>query len=248
MRAGWSVAFACSLLMAVAGARAQQQPLPPPPSPPSQMPAALSVPNPFAGTHPSPVDLYRSPDGSDRFTHGAQYPPAAPTPVPIFPGGYYPGPYYLPSYYSPSYYSPYPQMPLGYMAPVRPRIARGRLTLETLPESAQVYVDGFYVGLAEEFGFRGRALELSAGSHQVELRSPEHETLSFSVIITADETVRYRGDMRRLSVAAIAPAPIAARKPQSTSVYVIPKCYAGDKPPAQPLPVGCDRRKLQTHK
>lgn len=237
MRVEWSVAFACALLAAAASARAQQQPLPPPPAPPSQMPAALSVPNPFAGTHPGPIDLYRSPDGSDRFRLDTQYPPPAPTL--IGPGGYLPGPYFVPTYYS-----AYPYMPLGYATPVRPPVLRGRLTLETIPEQAQVYVDGFYVGLAEEFGLRGRPLELSAGSHHIELRSPEHETLSFSVMITADDTIRYRGEMRRLAVAPAAVAPLA-RRPQSTSVYVISKCYAGDKPPAHPLPAGCDRSKLQ---
>ena len=32
------------------------------------------------------------------------------------------------------------------------------------------------------------------------------------------------------------------------SYYVIPKCYAGDRPPRGPLPAGCDRKNLQTYK
>jgi hypothetical protein len=210
------------------------------------MPAATSVPNPFAGFHPGPRDLYQSPDGSDRFQHNSQYP--VPPPTPYFPGVYYPGPYYVTSPYYPVYTMP---LPLGYVAAARPPVARGRLSLEALPDRAQVYVDGFYVGLAEEFGLHGRALELKPGSHHIELRSPEHETLSFSVMITADETVRYRGDMRRIAVPSITPvAALAApaRRAASTSMYVIPKCYAGNKPPAQPLPAGCDRRKIQTQK
>jgi hypothetical protein len=246
MRRGWPVVFASWLFAAASTVDAQQPLLLPPPSPPAQMPAATSVPNPFAGFHPGPRDLYQSPDGSDRFQHNSQYP--VPPPTPYFPGAYYPGPYYVTSPYYPVYTMP---LPLGYVAAARPPVARGRLSLEALPDRAQVYVDGFYVGLAEEFGLHGRALELKPGSHHIELRSPEHETLSFSVLIAADETIRYRGDMRRIAAPSITPvAALAApaRRPVSTSVYVIPKCYAGNKPPAQPLPAGCDRRKIQTQK
>jgi PEGA domain len=242
MNAGWPFAVVCVMLVAAPRAEAQQQP--PPPAPPSQMPAALSVPNPLAGMRPGPHDLYQSPDGSDRFQHLSEHP--APSPPFVFPGVYFPGPYYVPYYPG----STYP--PLAHVTVVRPPVARGRLTLETVPDSAQVYVDGFYMGLAGEFGLRGRALDLTVGSHHVELRSPEHDTLSFSVMVQPDETIRYRGDMRRLSSPAVAPAPAAAgplpaRRAQVVT-YVIPKCYAGNKPPAQPLPAGCDRRKMQTHK
>jgi len=58
------------------------------------------VPNPFAGFHPGPGDLYRSPDGSDRFLHNSAYPPVTIYPGPIYPGAYYPFGYaYGPSYY-----------------------------------------------------------------------------------------------------------------------------------------------------
>jgi hypothetical protein len=249
MKRGWPAVFASLWLAATLPAAAQRQPLPPPPSPPAQMPAATTVPNPFAGFHPGPRDLYQSPDGSDRFRLDSQYP--VPPPQLFFPGGgvFYPGPYSVMPYYP-----VYSELPLGYTASLRPRAVRGRLSLETVPERAQVYVDGFYMGLSEEFGLHGRPLELTVGSHYIELRSMDHETLSFNVMIAANETIRYRGDMRRITAAAssiAAPsiaAAVPARRPVSTSVYVIPKCYAGNKPPAQPLPSGCDRRQLQTRK
>ena len=76
MKAGSFAASAPALLLArasvrrrAAAAAAAAARLPP-------APAALSVPNPFAGLHPAgPRDLYQSPDGSDRFQHiAAQYP------------------------------------------------------------------------------------------------------------------------------------------------------------------------------
>jgi hypothetical protein len=76
------------LLVCAASAAAQKQPpIPPPPAP-----AALSVPNPLAAMTPGPRDLYRSPDGSDRFQHQAPY-PAIP-PVLYFPGPLLMWPFY----------------------------------------------------------------------------------------------------------------------------------------------------------
>jgi hypothetical protein len=47
------------------------------------------------------------------------------------------------------------------------------------------------------------------------------------------------------------PAVVAAAPPQiaaARSFYVIPNCYAGDKPPTGILPKGCDLKNLQTRK
>ena len=124
---------------------------------------------------------------------------------------------------------------------------RGGLVLETAPAAAQVFVDGNYVGLAEEFRPDGRPIDLSAGAHHVELRAAGYETLTFNVMVGANTIVRYRGDMQVQSTKpAAAAAP--ATPPVAKSFYVIPNCYAGDKPPTATLPKGCDRKKLQTHK
>ena len=127
-------------------------------------------------------------------------------------------------------------------APPRVASARGGLLLETLPDLAQVYVDGFYLGLAHEFVLRGRAIDLTAGAHQVELRAPGFETLAFSVLIAPNETLRYRGDMQALSSRQAGQAVIVvpSQPAASKNVYVIPNCYAGDKPPDSALPEGCD--------
>jgi hypothetical protein len=230
MKVGSVTALPSALLLATASLAVAQQsassPLPP-------APAALSVPNPLAGLNPGPHDLYRSPDGSDRFQHSSPHP--APPPV-VVPGVYVPVPYYVPYDHVPRHRRPAP----------RHVAVRGGLVLETIPDLAQVYVDGFYVGLAEEFGLRGRALDLPAGPHHLELRAPGYETLTFSVMIEPNGILRYRGDMQLLSSAApprISPQP-ATRK----SFYLIPNCYAGDRPPTGALPPGCNIKNLQTRK
>jgi hypothetical protein len=173
------------------------------------------------------------------------------------PGVYFPGPFdysygmpysfrgpYYPGMHTSETVHPYRRHEVA--APL------GGLVLQTIPDMAQVFVDGYYVGLAEEFGLRGRAMDISAGAHRVELRASGYEPLAFSVIIAANDIVRYRGDMQPLStkpamIAASAP-PQAARVPAAKSFYVIPNCYAGDKPPSGTLPKGCDLKNLQTRK
>jgi hypothetical protein len=228
-----------SVFLCATTAAAQQSSPPPPP-----VPAALAVPNPLAALTPGPLDLYRSPDGSDRFQTLAPH-PAPPIIVPG--GGFLPGPYFPYGPYPPfnpyAPYAPYGPYPAEAMHSTQRPVPRGGLVLESLPDAAQVYVDGDYVGTVQDFGIRGRALELPAGGHRVELRSPGYELLTFNVTIKPNEVVRFRGDMQ--TIAAPAPqraTPSVARK----TLYIIPNCYAGDRPPVRALPKGCDRRLMQT--
>jgi hypothetical protein len=129
---------------------------------------------------------------------------------------------------------------------------RGALSLLTTPQNAQVFVDGFYVGIVEEFGSSGRPMSLTAGAHRIDLRAPGYETLSFNIMIEPNDIVRYRGEMQLVQTGPAAPAAAAAAPPAqpraAKTYYVIPKCYAGDRPPRGPLPAGCDRKNLQTYK
>ena len=263
MKAGSLFALAPAMLLAGVSLAGAQQVLPPPippPQPPATQlppaPAALSVPDPFAGMRSGPRDLYRSPDGSDRFHHLSRYP--APPPAIFFPGVYVPGPYYYPGPYDP-YFAPIPPIPETSMAETYRRSmaeqylrrqregAPGGLVLENVPANAQVFVDGYFVGMAEEFGPNGRAIELSAGAHTIELRAPGYDTLAFGVRIESNNILRYRGAMQTTgSKPAVSTAP--AQATTARSFYVIPNCYAGDKPPSGTLPKGCDVKNLQTRK
>ena len=243
------------VIASVSVATAQQPPPRPAPlpAPLPAAPAALSVPDPFTGTHRGPRDLYQSPDGSDRFQHLSRHPVP---PVVFTPGIYYPSgfpyPYGMPSFLDPYYRGPHTET----IYPQRPHelVARGGLVLQTIPDMAQVFVDGYYVGLAEEFGLHGKAMDIAAGTHRIEIRAAGYETLAFTVKIAPNDIVRYRGDMQPLDALArptpvAAPAPAVASRPAAAkSFYVIPNCYAGDKPPSSALPKGCDLKNLQTRK
>jgi hypothetical protein len=170
--------------------------------------------------------------------------------VPGWGGVYFPGPYYYAGpgpYYETSLAETYRMTMAETYRRGQREAARGGLVLQSVPDMAQVFVDGSYVGLAQEFGIGGRAINLNAGAHHVELRATGYETLSFSVAIEPNSIVRYRGEMQAIAtkpVAATAPPQPAAVK----SFYVIPNCYAGDKPPTGTLPQGCSLKNLQTRK
>jgi hypothetical protein len=110
----------------------------------------------------------------------------------------------------------------------------GRLILRVTPGSTQVLVDGFYIGVADDFADRG--LWLEAGPRRVELRADGYETVTFAVRVVEGETIDYRKDLARAT--ARPGATVAAAAPKS--FYVIRGCYAGDTPPtAARLPEGC---------
>lgn len=121
--------------------------------------------------------------------------------------------------------------------PQAPRF--GYLQLLVHPGNVQVYVDGFYKGTVNDIG---RLLRIEAGPRRIELRAPGYKTVTFDVKIVSDETIIYEADLERVPPE----KPIAAPAVPKT-FYVIPNCYAGDKPPAQVvLPRTCDPANVRT--
>jgi hypothetical protein len=111
----------------------------------------------------------------------------------------------------------------------------GVIFLDVEPGSVDVYVDGFFVGPADDFALNG--LTLRAGRHWIDLRSAGYETLTLPVNITAVQAVRYRGALS--AARTTPPSTEPSRSPQT--MYVITGCYAGNRPPAaSALPPGCD--------
>lgn len=64
------------------------------------------------------------------------------------------------------------------------------------PRDAQVYVDGFYVGVVDEFDGAFQKLKLDEGPHRIEIRKEGFETLIFDVRTTYDHTIKLRGELR----------------------------------------------------
>ena len=207
----------------------------PPPyvAPPSTLPsapAALTVPMPL-GPPPGTIDLYHRADG---------FHSNSPQQLPSFVGGgYWP--------YDPGSYGAGNAPSDAYVQERVIRPAKGGLRFETYPGTAQVFVDGNYVGIADDFGINGRALELAAGSHEVELRAPGYAATTFDVAIVPDQVRRYRGDLSlsRAGAPAAATAARASAVATAKKYYVIPNCYAGTRPPARALPPTCSLKAMR---
>ena len=62
---------------------------------------------------------------------------------------------------------------------------------------ASVYVDGYYVGVVDDFDGVFQRLRLEPGPHHLEIRLAEYDDLSVDVMIHPDQTTTYRGDLSR---------------------------------------------------
>lgn len=73
---------------------------------------------------------------------------------------------------------------------------QGQLHLKMKPRDAQVFVDGYYAGVVDDFDGIFQRLELEAGPHRIDVRAPGYEPARFDVQIEPDRTTTYRGDLR----------------------------------------------------
>jgi hypothetical protein len=64
------------------------------------------------------------------------------------------------------------------------------------PSDAEVFVDGYYAGIVDEFDNVFQRLRLDSGPHRIEIRKDGYEPLSFEVRILPDHTTTYRGELR----------------------------------------------------
>jgi len=73
----------------------------------------------------------------------------------------------------------------------------GGVQLDIDPRRAQVFVDGTYVGLVEEFSGYFHHLELPAGQHDISIVAPGYEPLSLHVLVSPGATLTQRGALAR---------------------------------------------------
>jgi hypothetical protein len=109
---------------------------------------------------------------------------------PYYSGGYYPGGYSGGGYGGGGYPGGYSSGTSSYG-----RGPSGSLRLKIKPRDGQVYIDGYLVGVVDDFDGMFQKLGIDAGGHRVEIRAPGHETISFDVLITPGETVTYKGEL-----------------------------------------------------
>ena len=71
----------------------------------------------------------------------------------------------------------------------------GFLRLKVRPRAAEVYVDGYFVGIVNEFDGLFQRLRIEEGPHTIELRHPGYEPLTLDVLIVPGEKVTFEGDL-----------------------------------------------------
>jgi PEGA domain-containing protein len=141
-------------------------------------------------------------------------PPKGGTNYVIVPGGYYGYGYpygygyyggysgYYGGYYDPFYDPWYGGYYSSYSYPQSSGFSYasddGALRLKIKPRNAEVYVDGYYVGLVDEFDGIFQRLHIEPGAHRIEVRAAGYETLVFEVKISPEHTTTYQGELKRI--------------------------------------------------
>jgi hypothetical protein len=74
----------------------------------------------------------------------------------------------------------------------------GSLRLKVQPRFGEVFVDGYYVGLVNDYDGIFQRLRLEEGPHHIEITELGFETLAFDVLILPGETITYEGYLEPL--------------------------------------------------
>jgi len=136
-------------------------------------------PNPYLGY---PYPAYRYP----------AYPyPAYPYPAYPYPPTGYPG--YPTSTYPPSSSAP---GSVG-VQPGQSQANTGGVSFAITPATAEVFVDGSYVGTVGEFTPTTQPLGLTPGRHRIEIRAQGYRTMDFDADVVAGQVIPYQGVMER---------------------------------------------------
>jgi hypothetical protein len=93
---------------------------------------------------------------------------------------------YGPGYYGPGYGGYY----------VRGDRHLGNVRLKVKPRDAEVRVDGYYVGLVDQFDGVFQRLTLESGPHRIEIAKPGFEPLVIDIRVLPYDTITYRGTLQ----------------------------------------------------
>ena len=105
----------------------------------------------------------------------------------LYGDGLWGDPYFSPYAYD-AYASPFPT---GFAE------VTGGLRLDVKPKSGQVFVDGYYAGIVDDFNGHFQHLDLVPGPHHVEVRAPGCAPVQFDVNIEPHQTIKYHGQLTK---------------------------------------------------
>jgi hypothetical protein len=159
-------------------------------------PYAYAAPYPYPYGYVAPTYGYAPP----AYGYPAQ-PYAVPNPSSAYPPSNYP------SDGSGSSGQEYPVRPSGQQYPQqRPsvavqaggqRSAPGGVSFEITPGTADVFVDGTYMGTAASFGPTSQPLGVTTGRHRIEIRASGFRPMTFDADVTPGQVLPYQGTLQR---------------------------------------------------
>jgi PEGA domain-containing protein len=77
----------------------------------------------------------------------------------------------------------------GYSGATYGGYAYGGVRIQGAPRDAQVFVDGYYAGIVDDFDGPFQHLNLEAGAHQIEIRAPGLPPLQYDVNVQPGQTL-----------------------------------------------------------
>jgi carboxypeptidase family protein len=102
-------------------------------------------------------------------------------------GGYYPAGYGYGGYG----YGGYGSGGYGYRGD-----AYGGVRIQGAVRNAEVYVDGYYAGVVDDFDGAFQRIELESGTHQIEIRAPGFPPLTYDVNVQPGQTLTIHANVR----------------------------------------------------
>jgi hypothetical protein len=147
----------------------------------------------------------------------------------IVAGGFY----YDPFFYDP-WYAPWGEYPYYH----RYLPADASIRLEVKPNDAEVYVDGYYAGIVDDFDGVFQRLHVAPGEHEIELYLQGYRTVKQKLYLAADNTFKVKYNMEKLGAGEQAePRPQPLNPPpagQGGQPPYPPVQQPGYQPPQQP--------------
>jgi hypothetical protein len=75
----------------------------------------------------------------------------------------------------------------------------GGVQLDVQPWRAEVYVDGVYVGVVQDFTGYYHHLDLPAGPHMISIFARDYDPVFFEAVVSPGQTTTFRGTLTRAS-------------------------------------------------
>ena len=119
---------------------------------------------------------------------------------------------YRPFYYDP-FWGPWYPYSYGYGYPYTTR-PEADIKTDVMPKDAEVYVDGYYAGHANDFDGVFKRLHVAPGGHSITFHLQGFRTVTENVFVRPDSTFKMNATMERLAAGETsAPVPSPIRSP-----------------------------------